>query len=118
MFLGIQPSCIRSPPAKPRSTLIASSSTRSVLPDELRSFQELGLITFEDIKGKVSGHELIAFDEVDCVAIQSKEFVLGIPKYLIRIKSDMTFQTFHMGSLCSISTLISKKLHVVNIGPL
>ena len=50
VFPTIPMSCLRSPPPKPRPTVVASSSSRGVLPDELDAFKQLDVLNFEDIR--------------------------------------------------------------------
>ena len=49
IFDNIKPSLVPTPPSKPRPTIIACSSTRKVLPDQLGSLDEKDRIKYQSI---------------------------------------------------------------------
>ena len=63
MFPNIPSSCLRSPSPKPRTTVVASSSSRGVLPDELDAFKQLDVLNFEDIQAySTECQNIVSFD--------------------------------------------------------
>ena len=111
VFNEICKSCISIPP-KPRKTNNSSTvNTRNVLPDQLQEFRKIDSLNFSDIIYKLSTNkELVLYNDGCSIVIQSIQFTNGIPKYVLRVKEDLSFQAFHLGSSCSISTIATNKI--------
>ena len=105
-------SCTQQAETVVRITKRALPSIRSVQPDELVSFLQQDVITFEEIQKKVHPMENLVSYKVneDTICVQCLEFIHGIPKYLLFLNRDLSFKTFHLGSSCTISTLSKNKI--------
>ena len=76
-------SCLRSPPPKPRTTVVASSSSRGVLPDKLDVFRQLDVLNVEDIRPYSTECEnIVSFEGGNQVVVQSKDFTDGVSRFL------------------------------------
>lgn len=54
--------------------------------------------------------DVIVFKQGFEIVIQSKEYYSGIPKFLIKFNEDLQFETYHIGTLCSVTTLAENKV--------
>ena len=60
---------------------------------------------FSDIIDKVKSKEdVIVFKQGFEIGIESKENYSGIPKFLIKIKEDLQFEVYHIGTFCCVTT--------------
>ena len=88
-----------------RPTKRALSSVRSVIADELGSFLKQDTLKFDDIIAKKNCNETVAFKiDDDTIGIQPRVFS-PIPKFFIHVKRNLSFETYHYGSLCTVTTL-------------
>ena len=93
-----------------RPTKRALSSVRSVSADELGKFLENDKFHFDVAEKKINSNELMAFriDE-DTIGVQPRVFS-PIPKFFIKIKRNLSFETYHHGSMCTVTTLMKNKI--------
>ena len=110
VWLGIALSQIPTANPTERTTKRSLSGIRSTLDDELDTFLKRDKATFCDIKNKFinsSGHKYpVKLFMVDgYIVIQSLQFFNGIPFFVIKIYENFTFETFHYGIKCHISSL-------------
>ena len=62
VFDGIPAGCLSLPPPKPRNAVLASGSSRNVIPDELEQFREVDSLVYGDVIEKVIiNYDLILF---------------------------------------------------------
>ena len=88
-----------------RPTKRALSSVRSIIADELGSFVQQDTLKFDDIIAKKNCNETVAFKiDDDTIGIQPRVFS-PIPKFFIHVKRNLSFETYHYGSLCTVTTL-------------
>ena len=101
---------ISSPPPKPRKTTFASCSSRNIIPDELERFREADKLVVRDIIDKIKYEEdVVVFKQGPELVIQSKDYYSGRPNFVIKIKEDSQFETYHIGTLCSVTTSAKNK---------
>ena len=80
----------------------ALSSVRSVQPDQLGTFLANDHLMFDEILKKVNSHELVAFEiDRDTIGVQPRVFA-PIPKFFMKIQRNLSFETFHHGTLCAV----------------
>ena len=85
-----------------RPTKRSLSSIRSVSPHELQSFLQQDNLAFDEIEEKIEG-DVITFKLYDdLIAIQSRAYCEGVPLFLIHVSRNLSFKTFHLGSVCTI----------------
>lgn len=114
LFPHIPKSCLTSPPPKIRKTL-ASSSSRGILPDEINNFLQQDKLLFNEIDNVLSiTQDIFVFKDIDCYLIQSKQLNNGIPCFILKIFENLSFEAFHTGVSCTISTLSSNRITVLN----
>ena len=57
--------------------------------------------------------ELVVYKEhSDVIVIQSKKFKCGVPRFLLKVKDDLTYTSFHCGSTCTIESLSSNRIRI------
>ena len=119
IFSCVKPSLVPTPAPKQRHTKIAFSSSRNVLPDELDAFRKMDSIqSFDDLKKEILEGKrkfvvsVIPYCYDDGLIIQSSEFEEGscIPRFLLKIFIDLTYNAFHCGVLCTIKSLSSCRI--------
>lgn len=117
-FEGFKPSQIPAPPPMARPTHRTTFEVRTRLEDELSKFIDADSLTFEELTAKASSHEfcapVVSFMSDNLLWIQSTEFISGTPSFLLKIYKDLTFEAFHMGIRCYISTLSKNRITRVN----
>ena len=114
VFPNLPPSCLSSIPQKRRTTLYSSSSTGNVIPDEIDQFIQQDILTFDYIEEKIcKDSELVVYrEQSDVVVIQSKKFKCGVPRFVLKVKDDLTYTSFHCGSSCTIESLSSNRITI------
>lgn len=107
IFKNIPDSCLSTPPAKFRKTTERTTSdARNVEHDELVEFKRLDVLTFESIPDHFNEDQNITvFTVSDGVRIQSTDLKSGVPKFVINLKKDFTFECCCYGISCNILTL-------------
>ena len=106
-----------SSPSSPnkRPTQRALSSVRSVQPDELGEFQKKDAIKLEDVASTLATDDnIVTYQLGDELVLQSCSMEHGIPTYMVKLKKDLTFSAFHLGSECSIATLSRNSIKKCN----
>ena len=123
IFENLPKSLLPTPPPPKRLTTKATSSSRrlSSEKDELSIFLEADKISsFQSICDILSKDRLdgvIYYVCGDCIYIQSKEMCeskCGIPKYLLKISSNLSYEAYHTGVQCHIQTLTKNRIHIFN----
>ena len=100
----------------------ALSASRSVDIDQCSNFNEADIIKgFGELKNKICdkmGHaSFCVVQSTDAsITLQSMEFVpdTGIPKFLLIIKQDFSYQSFYCGIKINIVTLSANRCHTLN----
>jgi len=120
----VEPSQIPTLPPPPRPTSRTSASSRNVIPDEMDEFQKFDKIKdFSDLCQRItssnisfSHYALIKFSNNDFLQLQSVEMVYnsGIPKYILKIKNDLSFESFHCGIKSTIQPLSKNHINLIN----
>ena len=54
--------------------------------------------------------DVVVFKQGPEIVIQSKDYYSGIPNFVIKIKEGLKFETYHIGTLCSVTTLAKNKI--------
>ena len=82
---------------------------RTRLEDELSAFIDADQLTFEKLSSSAMTHEfcapIVSFVTGNTIWIQSSEFSSGIPSFALKIFKDLTFEAFHAGVRCYVTTL-------------
>ena len=94
---------------------------RNIIPDRLAQFNEMDTINnFEDITIKINN---IGIDDVKFISnIVGNLLVLqpyfsdgtGVPRFILQISNDLSFNAFHSGVKCTIGTLSANRVTVLN----
>ena len=93
-------------PTSNRPTKRALTSTRSVLQDELGDFQKQDQIAIDSISSTLSNNQnVVTYQLGEHLIIQSTQIEHGIPRYMIKLQTDLTYKTYHLGVETSIRTL-------------
>ena len=117
IFANITISQIPTPTSKPRQNSKALNGSRSAQPDELPVFDALDAIAFDNLKNVVSDNfagEVIYVDTAECVVIQSKVYEGGIPRFVLKIKPDLSYTAFHVRMQCNIGTLSKNRVFAIS----
>ena len=117
VFDCIKPSLLRTSTPAPKTTARTSFEVRTQQSDELSAFNEKDKITnYENFKSDILHHNF------GCLAVVSKsknEIYLqcdellegtGIFKLMIKIKEDFSYEAFHSGIKCIISSLSQNRI--------
>jgi hypothetical protein len=122
IFKNLPKSLLPTPPPLKRSTNKATSASRSIKEDELSKFLEAdkfsSLQNLTDILSQNRlGEDIIYYICGDCVYIQAKEFCqnkCGIAKFVLKISPNLSYEAYHAGIRCHITTLTKNRIHVLN----
>ena len=118
----VKPSLVPTQPASPRCTKWAHSSTQNTQAEEIEVFiQNDRIASYKELTVKlkdITEHFLVAIQLQDenFVINQSVDFieVTGIPKFMLKINNNLTFVSFHCRKKCSVKTLPSNGMAVIN----
>ena len=109
VFEGFKISELPTPPPKPRPTKRSSFEVRTRQEDQFPAFIDIDQLTFEKLCSDVSTREfctpIVSFVSGNALWIQSTEFASGIPSFILKVFKDLTFEAFHAGVRCFVSTL-------------
>ena len=120
VFEGIAPSIVPEQPAPPRTTKRASCHERNQQPDELEEFLRQDRLTFESMKETlVSNSKQFHVPFIhriygDSITFLSEEFFEGIPYFMVKIREDLRYETYHMGSKVYIGSLNTIRATKIN----
>ena len=119
IFPNILPCQTPTPVSLPRPTKRSLSSVRSVEPDEKKQHFEQMTVCHNEILTKI--HTEIAPREVtsylvgDIIHVQSNEWISGTCKFMLKIKPDLSYESFHHSVPVFIKTLSSKCMRVTHL---
>ena len=114
VFKCIKPSLIPTIPATPRPTASKCfARSRNTIPDELELFNKMDRINeLGEIMDKINSFGIIGVSLIVNkigvnLLLQSLDFLdgTGVARFILKKKDDLTFDTFHSGIKCTISTL-------------
>ena len=119
VFTCVKPSLVSTTPTPLRPTTKCLAENRNVLPDDLASFNERDIInSFEDIENKFSTHtvDLNDIKVTNNLIFQSVDFLCntGVPRFILRIYKNLTFEAFHSGVRCTVNILCQNRVYVLN----
>lgn len=120
IFEDIPPSIVPTPPPPARTTTRTSCHQRNQQEDEITAFRQRDRFTFESLKETLASNTKqfsLPFQHLlygDSITLLSNEFYEGIPYYMIKIKDDLRFDTYHLGSKVYISPLITIRASKMN----
>lgn len=119
-IFDVPKSMLPTPTPPPRATKRSSTEARNTQPDQFPQFMKRDTIgNFHDLKSQVGTKvkecaiPAFVFSHLPSeVLIQSIDFAdgTGIPRFMVRINSDMTFQAFHHGVRCAIPSLVRNRI--------
>ena len=113
---NVPPSQIPTPAPPLRSTKRSSCSERNKAEDQLAAFLTSDNVTFADMKDKLLANErdlpapVVVFMDSGVLVVQSREFVDGIPLFVVRISENQHFENFHLGVRCTAASLSKNKI--------
>ena len=117
VFACVKPSLLQSPTPLPRPTVRTSAEVRSQQPDELSAFNEGDkILNYEDFRHGLSqrnfGCELIVYATKEEIYLQSKKLLegTGVFKFMLKIDQDFSYEAFHSGIKCSITSLTQNRI--------
>ena len=121
VFDGTPPSDIPTPPRdppRPRSTKRSSAEVRMTYEDELKEYLEKDGVHFDQLVSDAQTHEFpartISYIIDNTLWIQSAIFNSGIPSFSVKIFKDLTYEAFHQGIQCTITTLAMNRIYRFN----
>ena len=114
----IKPSQIPTPCPKPRSNKRALSSARNAQPDQKKLLRENLTVDYEHLTsqiheriGHLSNSDVVSYQCNNATYFQSEEFLVGgVPKFILKIHPDLTFEAFYSGVRTFIPELTSKHI--------
>ena len=86
----------------------------------MAAFKIEDMFTFESLKTallidqKQLSLPTTIFIAAGVLLIQSLDFIHGVPKFLIKIFSNLRFESYHVGVKCYISTLTANRISILN----
>ena len=120
VFEGVAASIIPNQPPPPRTTSRTSCHERNQLPDQMEEFLRNDQFTFESLKEtleKKNKEFTIPFRHLlydQEVVLMSTQFFEGIPFFMIKIKDDLRFETYHLGAKVYIGSLNTIRVTKIN----
>ena len=119
VFEGVPLSQIPTPPPKPRTTTKATYDSRTRIEDEIDRFLAEDRINWETIcslGSHINRFEIpmTSYSVSGTQWLQSNEFISGIPRFSINISQDFSYNAFHMGIKCTITTLARNRMYKLN----
>ena len=119
-IFNVKKSMIPEQPPPPRTTSRTSCHERNQLPDEMDEFIRNDQFTFESLRETLEKKDkefAIPFRHIinDAeVVLMSTEFFEGIPFFMIKIKNDLKFETYYLGSKAYIGSLNTIRVTRIN----
>ena len=125
VFSGINASKLPTPPPPKRTTKRALTSERSILEDQLAEFLESDKIPSfaslcEKIREKKNEFQVacpVTMYSIghETMIVQSEELRGGTPLFLLKIHHDLSFNAYHCGVNCTISSLSKNRICVMDM---
>ena len=105
-----------------RTTFRSSSSVRSVESDQLEEYLQKDIVSFDSLCSRVGDHsfdfpfDISAFRNDNSLCLQSMDYLpsSSIPRFLLKISPDQSFEGFHAGVKTSIKSLCTNKIVKLN----
>ena len=116
VFPNIAPSQIPTTVTEPRNNSNVLMANRSAQADELPEFETVDNIKYDDISNIVSnnlGEHAVGIAVPDCVIVQSKECEGGIPRFVLKVQTDLSCAAYHLGVQCNIVTLSRNRITTI-----
>lgn len=111
IFPCVPSSCLSTPLPEPRPTKRARLFVRTQQPDEIQQFQKQDSLDLNEIEKNLSENDdVVAFKIKGSAVIQSAKYICGVPLYVIKLQEDFSFQAYHCGASCTITTLGANKI--------
>lgn len=118
IFPNVPKSLIPTPPPLPRSTTKSSSTVRCHQPDELDEFSKRDIVDFDTLCSSIPNRDLglqfqfTSFVNNKSLSIQSVDYLhsSGIPRFVLRISPDQSFEGYHAGVKMSIVPLSKNRI--------
>ena len=112
----IPKSMIPTPCAPPRTTTRTSSSVRNSVPDQIDEYNAVMRVEFDSIIGTITQHvpstDIVTYKNNGIVYVQSVDFCVGgVPKFLVKIFSDLSYEAYRSGVRCYINSLTGLKVY-------
>lgn len=128
IFSNLPKSLIPTPVPLARTTCRSSSSVRSVESDQLEEYLQKDIISFDSLCSHVGDNtnnsfndlnipfKISAFRNENLLCIQSVDYLpsSSIPRFLLKISPDQSFEGFHAGVKTSIKPLSTNKIVKIN----
>ena len=118
VFKPFKKSEIPTPPSNPRPTSRTSASVRTTKPDEMNAFKESDKLTWDRLKTNLSMksrpmqnpvNTFVVGDEVQWIL--SDDMMNGTPRYSLRVNKDLSYDAYHIGIPCTITTLSRNRIN-------
>ena len=112
----VAPSQVPTPLPPPRPTTKAHASSRNIIPDELAAFEDL----CQKVMGKIVTISVPVISyyigKNELFVIQSTDFIneSGIPRFLLEIKNNLSFERFHCGVKCTVKPSSTNRIYLVD----
>ena len=122
IFSNLPKSLVPTPVPLARTTFRSSSSVRSVESDQLEEFLQKDIVSFDSLCSRVGDHsfdfpfDISAFRNDNLLCLQSMDYLpsSSIPRFLLKISPDQSFEGFHAGVKTSIKSLCTNKIVKLN----
>lgn len=119
VFHGVPLSQIPTPQPKPRTTTKARYDSRTRIEDEIDKFLAGDKIDWETIcslQSHINRFQIpmTSYSVSGTQWLQSNEFVSGIPRFALNISEDFTYNAFHMGEKCTVTSLTKNRIYKLN----
>ena len=119
VFHGVAPSQIPTQAPLPRPTKRATTDIRTLEPDQSKKHKKSVTVYHSEISTKIHSEiqprKVVTYSINDVIHLQSEDFISGVPKYIVKINNDLTYETFYAGVRCYITTLTSPPLRVTKL---
>ena len=122
IFPNLPKSLVPTPVPLARTTFRSSSSVRSVESDQLEEYLQKDIVSFDSLCSRVGDHsfdfpfDISAFRNDNSLCLQSMDYLpsSSIPRFLLKISPDQSFEGFHAGVKTSIKSLCTNKIVKLN----
>ena len=118
VFPNIPLSQIPTAPPKARLTSRSSLSVRNIQEDQLSDFEQNDHLEFatilQEAQQRLFPRCVVCYTTSSDINIQSCDFIAGIPRFILRITPSLSYEAFHYGVQCSITTLSRNRVTVLS----
>ena len=120
VFNNVPQSQIPTPVSLPRLTKRSISAVRNVQPCQKKQHVQQVTVDCSEIHKRVHSEiaprQVISYIHNETIHLQSVDFsAQAVPKFILKINADLTYEAYHAGVKCYVSTLTSASMRITHL---